>query len=126
MYPNSPKVTPIKVVSAESARTHRSNTYALGYGIIRKIAAKSMPEEHYCTDGANMVTSRRRTLQGESGITASLAAGGFTLTDCDDPDQGGDPVEAAADARERALALQAEVQSDFAAAGRSKSSGLHL
>lgn len=61
------------------------------------------------------MTSLRIALGKDTGLTTELEEAGFTLTHCDDPDQKhGDPMEAAQDARERALELRAELDREEA------------
>jgi hypothetical protein len=100
-----------------------ANTYAHGHGILKNkgcVAQDAARAQRYGEDAAydavleaedQSISSRRRTRGEISGVTEKLAAAGFTITDCDDPDER-DPLEAAQEARERAIELHEEVIRD--------------
>mmetsp|Transcript_20596 Transcript_20596/g.53540 ORF Transcript_20596/g.53540 Transcript_20596/m.53540 type:complete len:428 (+) Transcript_20596:238-1521(+) len=117
VYPNSSRVTPLRQVKQATARSRRSNTHAKGRSCLKPRRCPSpnerRPESVESETGMTAMTSLRIALAEDSGVAAKLAEGGFTLTHCDDPDQKQDPLEAAQDARERALDLRRELDADM-------------
>lgn len=119
VYPRSTRVDPLPI---PSAKRRVSNTHALGRSCLVQCTPSlniTTKDNSTVADGDSDVnittmTCRRQCLAEDSGLTAKLAEGGFTLTHCDDPDQQ-DPGEAAAEARQRALELRHELKSDYLA-----------
>eukprot|EP00038_Savillea_parva_P006176 m.162158 g.162158 ORF g.162158 m.162158 type:complete len:498 (+) comp12152_c0_seq1:45-1538(+) len=136
VYPGSTRTSMLKKPTAATARSRRSNTHILGRGclVTSTVRIESDTEsvgggaptvpainsvsrvesatasEDTAEDTQSAVTCRRRVLSEGSGLTAALAAGGFVLTHCDDPEDQQDPCEAALEARERALELRRELE----------------